>query len=286
MTMTEAITNEQQVSSSSDIELVPHVKSQSETHSVVGRSESNILSFGSACDIDSRLKRTKRQDHRKQYLVSWEKDPAAFYSSYSYDILGVRHDKPICWLYKRSAENSNAITLGCRLCEQYRMTKNKNGKENTWATKGFNVMALDKIKDHRLSEKHREAEQLEIQRTSMAQPDWVTTQSTVLSRQQEAVQNMMFCCVHLCQNDQSLNSFSHLCDLLERVGVKLLPAQISGVSYRNDNSALTFVQHMSSVLHTDLVSKLKRSPVLGNFLNRRFNVASKYDFLFCRMDDG
>jgi hypothetical protein len=50
------------------------------------------------------------------------------------------------------------------------MIKNKNGKENTWATKGFNVLALDKIKEHRLKEKHKEAEQLELQQSSMNQP--------------------------------------------------------------------------------------------------------------------
>jgi len=48
------------------------------------------------------------------------------------------------------------------------MIKNTNGKENTWATKGFNVLALDKIKEHRLNEKHKGAEQLEIQHTTNA----------------------------------------------------------------------------------------------------------------------
>ncbi len=75
----------------------------------------------------------------------------------------------------------------------------------------------------------------------------------------------MFSCVYLCQNDQSLNSFSPLCDLLEKAGVKLLPAEISGVSYRNDNAALTFIQHIASVLDIDLVNKLKNSPTLGKY---------------------
>ncbi|CAF1599951.1 unnamed protein product [Rotaria magnacalcarata] len=153
--------------------------------------------------------------------------------------------------------------LGCRLCEEYHMIKNKNGKENTWATKGFNVLALDKIKEHRLNEKHREAEQLEVQRTSSNQPDWISTRSNVLSRQEEAVKNLMYSCIHLCQNDHSLNSFSPLCDLLEKVGVKLLPAEVAGISYRNDNAALIFLQHIANVSHKDLLSKLKKSPVLG-----------------------
>ncbi|CAF3843446.1 unnamed protein product [Rotaria sp. Silwood1] len=172
----------------------------------------------------------RSSSHRKNYLSSWENDPASFYSLYSYDTLGMKQIKYRCWLYKKINENDGSTTLGCRLCEQYRMIKNKNGKENTWATKGFNVLALDKIKEHRLNEKHKEAEALELQRTSMNQPDWISTRTTVLS---------------------------------QKVGVKLLPAEVSGVSYRNDNAALIFLQHIASVLHEDLIRKLKNSPVLG-----------------------
>ncbi|CAF3716675.1 unnamed protein product [Rotaria socialis] len=75
--------------------------------------------------------------------------------------------------------------------------------------------------------------------------------------------NLTYAAVYIWQNDQSLNSFSSLCGLLEKAGVKLLPAEVSGISYRNDNAALTFLQHMSNVLHTDLVRKIKRSSVLG-----------------------
>ncbi|CAF4824360.1 unnamed protein product, partial [Rotaria magnacalcarata] len=183
--------------------------------------------------ISTIIKRKKISWSWKKYLSSWENDPASFYLSYSYDTL------------------------------EYHMIKNKNGKENTWATKGFNVLALDKIKEHRLNEKHREAEQLEVQRTSSNQPDWISTRSNVLSRQEEAVKNLMYSCIHLCQNDHSLNSFSPLCDLLEKVGVKLLPAEVAGISYRNDNAALIFLQHIANVSHKDLLSKLKKSPVLG-----------------------
>ncbi|CAF5012421.1 unnamed protein product, partial [Rotaria sp. Silwood1] len=205
----------------------------------------------------------RSSSHRKNYLSSWENDPASFYSLYSYDTLGMKQIKYRCWLYKKINENDGSTTLGCRLCEQYRMIKNKNGKENTWATKGFNVLALDKIKEHRLNEKHKEAEALELQRTSMNQPDWISTRTTVLSRQEESIKNLMYSCIYLCQNDHSLNSFTPLCDLLEKVGVKLLPAEVSGVSYRNDNAALIFLQHIASVLHEDLIRKLKNSPVLG-----------------------
>ena len=45
----------------------------------------------------------------------------------------------------------------------------------------------------------------------------------------------------------------------------MLPAEVSGVSYRNDNAALTFLQHIARVLHSDLVNKLKKSPTLGEY---------------------
>ncbi|CAF3346875.1 unnamed protein product [Rotaria sp. Silwood2] len=218
------------------------------------------------CRLDSYRSSTDKRSasgHRKNYLSSWENDPASFYSSYSYDALGMKQVKYICWLYKKINENDSSAMLGCRLCEQYRMIKNKNGKENTWATKGFNVLALDKIKEHRLNEKHKEAEALELQRTSMNQPDWISTRTTALSRQEESITNLIHSCIYLCQNDHSLNSFTPLCDLLEKVGVKLLPAEVSGISYRNDNAALIFLQHVASVLHKDLVHKLNKSPVLG-----------------------
>ncbi|CAF2059013.1 unnamed protein product [Rotaria magnacalcarata] len=205
----------------------------------------------------------RSSSHRKRYLSSWDNDPASFYSSYVYDSLGTKQIKYSCWLYKKSNENDGSIMLGCRLCEQYRMIKNKNGKENTWATKGFNVLALDKIKEHRVNEKHKEAEELELQRTSMNQPDWISTRTIILSRQEESIKNLMYSCIYLCQSDHPLNSFIPLCDLLEKTGVKLLPAEVNGVSYRNDCAALSFLQHIASVLHQDLLQKLIKSPVLG-----------------------
>ena len=205
----------------------------------------------------------KSLGHRKRYLSSWENDPAVFYLSYSYDVQGKKQLKYLCWLYKKNNKNIGTDMLGCRLCEQYRMIKNKNGKENTWATRGFNVLALDKIKEHRFNEKHKEAEQLEVQRTSKNQPDWVSTRTAALSREEESVKNLMYSCIYLCQNDHSLNSFSSLCDLMEKIGVKLLPAEVGGINYRNDNAALIFLQHIASTLHEDLVNKLKESPVLG-----------------------
>ncbi len=46
--------------------------------------------------------------------------------------------------------------------------------------------------------------------------------------------------------------------------MKLLPAEVSGVSYRNDTAALTFLQHIASILRDDLIEKIKKSPIQGN----------------------
>lgn len=102
-------------------------------------------------------------------------------------------------LQKETNERNDTILLGCRLCEKYRMIKNANGKENTWATRGFNTLTLDKIKEHRLNEKLKETEQLELQITSMSQPNWISKRVPVLSLQEESVQNLMYCSIYLCQ---------------------------------------------------------------------------------------
>ena len=246
----------------------------------------NSLRFSPQSQSSPREK--NKSARRKQYLSSWESHPAAFYLSYSYDSLGKRQSQSICWLYKKTGGGSGTITMGCRLCEQYRVVKNKNGKENVWATTGFNILALDKVKEHHLNERHREAERLEIQRTSMTQPDWISARSTVLTRHEESVMNLIFSCVYLCQNDHSLNSLSPLCNLLEKIGVKLLPAEVSGVSYRNDTAALVFLQHVASVLHDDLLLKIRRSPVLGEYSHWILSslLMSSCPQSTCRLDDG
>ena len=50
---------------------------------------------------------------------------------------------------------------------------------------------------------------------------------------------------------------------MEAVGVKLLPAELGGVSYRNDNAALEFLRHVSAYLHDELVGKIKQSSSIG-----------------------
>jgi hypothetical protein len=77
------------------------------------------------------------------------------------------------------------------------------------------------------------------------------------------MQNMMFTCVFMCQEDIPLNKIERLMSLLEKLKVGLLPADTSGVSYRNDSAALSFAQCIAQYLHPELVEKIKRSPVLG-----------------------
>lgn len=246
-----------------EVTSIAHIESEHRDRQELSSVNKQSNPFSDRQELRRSSKAKKQSNHRKQYLKSGEDNPAAFYVSFEYDTYGVKHSQSIWWLYKKTDVDAGTVMLACSFCEKYCMTKNTNGKENTWATKGFNVLALDKIKEHRSNEKHREAEQLEVQRTSMEQPGWLSTRAVIHSRQQESIMNLMLASVFLCQTDHSLNSFSHLCDLLEKTGTKLLPAEVSGVSYRNNTAALTFLQHVASVLHIDLVNKLKESPVLG-----------------------
>ena len=65
--------------------------------------------------------------------------------------------------------------------------------------------------------------------------------------------------------DQSLNSFGPLCSLLGKTGVKLLPAEISSVSYRNADAALCFLQNVSQYLHEELIEKIKKSSTVSTY---------------------
>ena len=104
------------------------------------------------------------------------------------------------------------------------------------------TISLDKIKLHKeKSEVHKQAEEQELTVSSKSQPDWNKTQQTQLSKQQECVHSLMFACVYLSQNDISLNNMDNLCALLEKLKVKMLPADTPGVSYRNDTAALTYI---------------------------------------------
>ena len=154
--------------------------------------------------------RKQRSNHRAVYLCSWENHPASFYLSYHYDNFGVQHSQYIRWLYKKIDKNNNNISLGCLLCEKYGMVRNKNGSINAWATKGFDILALDKIKEHRSNIKHQEVEKKEIEITRNSQPDWISTRKNLLTQQQESIYNLMYSYIYLCRNDQSLNSFSPL----------------------------------------------------------------------------
>jgi hypothetical protein len=126
------------------------------------------------------------------------------------------------------------------------------------------TFSFDTIKKHKeKTEVHKQAEQQEINVSSGTQPDWVVTQQRQLNKHEQAIQNLMMTCIYLCQQDNSINSLESLCILLEKLGVTLLPAEVSGVSYRNNKAALCFIQHISNILHEELVDKIKASPAVG-----------------------
>ncbi|CAF1315655.1 unnamed protein product [Rotaria sordida] len=203
-------------------------------------------------------------NHRTMgYLSRWEKEPETYYRTMILNSSGELQESRQCWLRKKQDENGK-ITIGCFLCNKYQMIKNANGKINPWATYDYSVLALNKIKEHGLyNEKHIEAQELELNSKSKIQPDWKTTQSMIYTKHQQSIQNLMFTAIFICQQYHPLNSFEPLCNLQEKNGVNLLPAEVSGINYRNDCAALCFLQYTARILHQELVEKLNQSPILG-----------------------
>ncbi|CAF3532023.1 unnamed protein product [Rotaria socialis] len=64
-------------------------------------------------------------------------------------------------------------------------------------------------------------------------------------------------------NNESTRSFEKLCLLIETLGVTLLPAELGGISYRNDTAALEFLRHVASYLHEEIIEKVRQSPSIG-----------------------
>jgi hypothetical protein len=205
------------------------------------------------------LKSLKKQDRR--YVSSWEKLPESFYRTYTFDAKGNRQEKRFCWLYTKKNED-NKVTMRCKLCETYKTT-NSNGKTNLWATSGYELMKVSKVKEHHHNEAHKIAQNHELQTASRSQPTWLETQIKERSKYEESIQNLILLAIHVCQQDQSLNSYQNLCTLVEAVGVKLLTAELGGISYRNDNAALEFLRHAASCLHQEVIEKVNKSPSIG-----------------------
>lgn len=125
---------------------------------------------------------------------------------------------------------------------------------------------LEKIKQHKeKSDVHRQAEETELKISSRAQPTWIETRKKEISKQQQAIHNLMFASINICHQYQSLNSLEPWCIVFEKLGVQILPSQVSGVNYRNNDAALGFLQHISGYLHEELIEKIKASPVVGTF---------------------
>ncbi|CAF4511470.1 unnamed protein product, partial [Rotaria socialis] len=203
-----------------------------------------------------------RSKHRTQYLSEWEKRPESHYRTHIFDELGQLHERSICWLYMKEK------SMRCRLCEKYGKARNTNGKENVWFTTGMTTFSFDKIKHHKeKSEVHKQSEQMELNTSSHVQPNWMATQQQQLNKHEQSIQNLMIACIYLCQQDNSINMLEPLCVLLEKLGVELLPAETSCVSYRNNKAAFCFIQHIASCLHEELVEKIKASPVAAWMLD-------------------
>ncbi|CAF1376387.1 unnamed protein product [Adineta ricciae] len=233
-------------------------------------SKSTISPINYSCDnkattLDqTSYKSLKRQNRR--YVCAWEKLPESFYRTYIFDVSNKCREKSICWLYMKKNEN-NMETMHCKLCEAHNRTINSNGKPNLWSTSGYEIMKISKIREHHQNEVHKIAQNLELQTTSRSQPSWSETQIKERSKHEEAIQNLILSAIHLCQQDQPLNLYDKLCTLLEAVGVKLLPAELGGITYRNDNAALGFLRHVASYLHQEIVEKINDSPSIGWMLD-------------------
>ena len=119
-----------------------------------------------------------------------------------------------------------------------------------WFSSGTKILSQDKIKQHKeKSEVHKQAEEQEVLLSSRAQPNWQITREGEVGKHEQAIQHLMFACIYLCQEDYLLASIEPLCTLLEKLGVQLLPALVSGVSYRNNRAAIGFIQHIANFLH-------------------------------------
>ncbi|CAF3395302.1 unnamed protein product [Rotaria socialis] len=68
-------------------------------------------------------------------------------------------------------------------------------------------------------------------------------------------------------NNESTRSFEKLCLLIETLGVTLLPAELGGISYRNDTAALEFLRHVASYLHEEIIEKVRQSPSIAWMLD-------------------
>ena len=202
------------------------------------------------------------EKENRRYMPAWERLPQVFYRTYVYDISNIRHEKLICWLYKGTNKNGKD-TLRCKLCEKYQKTENSNGRPNLWCTSGYEDLRVARIKEHNANEVHQDAQRLELAKKSHTQPSWPAVQAKERSKHEIAVQNLILAAVHICKQDQSINSFENLCRLLEAVDVKLLPAELGGISYRNDCAALEFLHHVAAYLHGEIVKKVKQSPSIG-----------------------
>ncbi|CAF1424337.1 unnamed protein product, partial [Rotaria sordida] len=177
----------------------------------------------------SQLNKKSSNVVRRKYLSVWEKQP-------------------------------DAMTMQCDVLYVKNMVK----EEIQMCTVGNQIFQIYKIKEHKhKSEVHRHAEETELKISTRTQPTWIETRAKQISKQEQAVQNLTLASIYICREYQSLNSLEQLCILLEKLGVQLLPSQISGVNYGNNDAALSFLQHVAYDVHEELIEKVKNSPAIA-----------------------
>ncbi|CAF1116382.1 unnamed protein product, partial [Rotaria magnacalcarata] len=192
------------------------------------------------------------------YQKNWETKSEAMYKTFEFDLFGSQKEKLICWLY-----TTDNTSMRCRLCEKFSKTRNSNGQENQWCMSGYKTLKLDKVKQHQQNDVHKDAQAKELEVTSKLQSKWIDAQTKARSKHREAIENLIIASIFTFQMNDALNSFSPLCSLMEKTGTKLLPAEVSGISYRNDDAALCFLQNVSQFLHEELIEKIKASSTVS-----------------------
>ena len=180
----------------------------------------------------------------------------------------------LCERYNKTVNNIGKILLIIFSCRSKNFRNKEKmivvylGKPNVWCTTGMITFSLDKIKQHKeKSEVHKQTEQLELNISAGQQSDWHATQKRQINKHQQATENLMLSCIFLCQQDYSSNSLEPLCNLVQKLGVTLLPAEVASVSYRNNKAALCFVQHIEDIFHKELVEKIKIGPAVGKLMH-------------------
>lgn len=189
------------------------------------------------------------------YLAEWERKYEAQYFTYVYNGEGVRSTKGVCWLY---AEND---AMFCRLCQKYQMKRCKNGKENNWATTGVTALTFQKVRMHQNDKIHCDA-QMQEWTLSKIKPERVEPVKP-------EIKNALFASIYLSHGYAPFDLFEPLCELMEKLEVKVPPSNTFDGNHRPTETAICLHEIIAKQLRTELLEKVKASPVLGKAQSAR-----------------